>query len=442
MATTEQFLTSGSSTTSYTFSIDTIKDSDIKVKVNGSNLTYTTSTPSAGQYKISGSGITLGTAANAIHVYRETELENGDSATYVAGSSIRAADLNANHKLVRFASQEQNQITTTEDIKDSAVTSAKIKDETIVNADVSGSAGISYSKLNLNGQIVIGDLASGTLDSRYYTETESEALFLRQDSSENIASGDTWSSTDSKVATSAAIDARIIDLVDDVGGFVPIANETSFPNANPDVNNGAGTLVSIKALSSNLVSNGSGVATITNGTVGNSTVTITGLANSTTYASTFGMIVETTSTLNTYSFHRYVPKATEVHSVATNMTNLVSVAGNETNINAVVANATNINEVANNSANINTVAGEITLAEDLGSIANALTTYTGNDINTVADNISNVNTVANNINNLSGASFSVDQSAKTTGSLVYYDGSEFKADTTTTKSSLVIGGNF
>ena len=440
MATTEQFLTGG--TTSYTFSIDKIKDSDIKVKVNGASLTYTTNaSPSAGQYYVSGSSITLGTASNAIHVYRETDLDTA-AATFVAGSSIKAADLNAVHNLTRLASQEQNQITTTEDIKDSAVTSAKIKDETIVNADVSGSAGISYSKLNLNGQIVIGDLASGTLDSRYYTETESEALFLRQDSSENIASGDTWSSTDSKVATSAAIDARIIDLVDDVGGFVPIANETSFPNANPDVNNGAGTLVSIKALSSNLVSNGSGVATITNGTVGNSTVTITGLANSTTYASTFGMIVETTSTLNTYSFHRYVPKATEVHSVATNMTNLVSVAGNETNINAIVANATNINAVANNSANINTVAGEITLAEDLGSIANALTTYTGNDINTVADNISSVNTVANSISNLSSASFSVNQKNKTTGSLVYYDGSEFKADTTTTKSSLVIGGNF
>ena len=32
-----------------------------------------------------------------------------------------------------------------------------------------------------------------------------------------------------------AIDNRIIDLVDDVGGFEPIANETSFPNANPNL---------------------------------------------------------------------------------------------------------------------------------------------------------------------------------------------------------------
>ena len=38
---------------------------------------------------------------------------------------------------------------------------------------------------------------------------------------------------DTTIATTAAINDRIIDLVDDVGGFVPIANETSFPTSNP-----------------------------------------------------------------------------------------------------------------------------------------------------------------------------------------------------------------
>ncbi len=179
------------------------------------------------------------------------------------------------------------------------------------------------------------ELTGGALDGRYFTETEADARFYRLGSVEEIQSGETWAAADNKIATTSAIDARITDLIDDVGGFVPIANETSFPNANPDVNNGAGTLVSIKALSSNLTSNGSGVATIANGTVGNSTVTITGLENSTTYASTLGMIVETTSTLNTYTFHRVTPKATEVTTVATNISNINSVASNITNINSV-----------------------------------------------------------------------------------------------------------
>ena len=818
MATTEQFLTSGSATTSYTFSIDKIKDSDIKVKVNGSNLTYTTSTPSAGQYKISGSGITLGTAVDAIHVYRETELENGDSATYVAGSSIRAADLNANHKLVRFASQEQNQIVTTEDIRDSAITSAQIKDGTIVDGDISSTAEIAVNKLaqsgtnrqvlqtngtnvewtsnvdlpgtldvsgaadfdsnvtvdgnqtvggtlgvtgattlsslnasgntviggNLDvtgtfdvtgtsnytgqqtvpggalvknirvgldgasevstssgnltldsatgtvavddaltvagsltvtgttnlandsigsaeidssivdgniaagaaiahtklagaaggkvllgnssnvvtattvsgdvtinssgvtsiasGSIVEGDIANnavtmaklasgalptditvnadnlvansvgtseiatdavngtkladnavdtehiaadavttakinnsavtnakvatnaidagklqdscvisqkiaanavngtkiaddainsehyvdgsidtahiansnittakiadsnittakiaddavtnakiadgtldgryytetelnagqldnryytetelnaGQLDNRYYTETESDARYFNISTGDTIKDGDTFPDNDTTIATTAAINDRIIDLVDDVGGFVPIANETSFPNANPDVNNGTGTLVSIKALSSNLTSNGSGVATIANGTVGNSTVTITGLANSTTYLSTYGLIVETTSTLNTYTFHRQVPIATEISSVAGSISNVNTVAGSISNVNAVAGNATNINAVAADATDIGAVAGKATEIGRLGtadavSDMNTLgTTAIVSDLNTLADISSNITTVAGvstNVTTVAGISGNV-----------------------------------
>ena len=333
------------------------------------------------------------------------------------------------------------------------------------------------------------ELNAGQLDNRYYTETEVDANFYKVGSAAEIASGETWSASDTKVATTAAIDARITDLVDDVGGFVPIANETSFPNANPDVNNGAGTLVSIKALSGNLTSNGSGVATISNGTVGNSTVTINGLENSTTYAATLGMIVETTSTLNTYTFHRVTPKATEVTTVASNISNVNAVANNSTNINAVAGNATNINTVAGANSNITTVAGansnittvatnitdvnnfadlyqiatsapstdgggnslatgdlwfdsssnktlkvhngtafqavsptqsvlndisivsgQITFTEDLGSITEALTTGTGNNINTVASSIANVNTVAGNnanVNTVAGISSNV-----------------------------------
>ena len=292
-------------------------------------------------------------------------------------------------------------------------------------------------------KITDSEIATGTLDNRYFTETESDARYFRQDSSETIASGDTWSSSDAFVATTGAIDARVVDLVDDVGGFVPIANETSFPNANPDVNNGAGTLVSIKALTNNIVSNGSGVATISNGTVGNSTVTINGLANSTTYAATFGMIVETTTTLNTYTFHRLVPKDTEVTTVAANATAIATAATNVADIN----NFADIYQISNSAPtaradssslangdlwfdsssnkvlmiydgssgdgfsaatpnqsdliNINIVAGHITFAEDLGLITDAVNTGSGNNsVNTVAGSIANVNTAATNIANI------------------------------------------
>lgn len=439
MATTEEFKNGGS--TSYPFSIEYIKATDIKVKVDDTPLTYN-STPTSGQYKVSGTTVTLGAVAAAgsgnVHIYRTTDLDTA-GATFAAGSSIRAQDLNACHDLVRLASQEQQQIQTTSDIKDQAVTSAKIKDGTIVDGDISSSAAISYNKLNLTGTLQITDLQSGTLDSRYFTETESDARYFQQDSSETISSGTTWSSADTHIATTAAINARIIDLIEEVGGFVPVTNETSFPDANPDINNGNGTIVSVQAVSTDLVPS-SGTVTIANGRGTGKPVIITGVTA--TIPNGFGMLLETTSTTHTYTFHRLIAKATEVHTVASNITNINAVNTNQSNINAVAANETSINKVVGNETNINLVSGELTpLATDLGFITNSLTSGTpGNDINTVADNINDVKDVATSLGD--GSFFTVDAVNKTTGSVVYYDGSKFKADTTTTKSTLVTGGNF
>ena len=304
---------------------------------------------------------------------------------------------------------------------------------------------------NITGSAVVTSGTSSS-DTQVYSAKRAEERFYGKDTLGEIQSGETWSSTDDKVATTAAIDARVIDLVDDVGGFVPIATELAFPNANPDINNGAGTLVSIQALSTAYTSNGSGQFTISNGTVGNSTVTITGATASTTFAAGFGMILETTTTLNTYTFHRYVPKATEVttvagsisnvntvagaisnvNSVAGSISNVNSVAGNATNINSAVSNASNINAAVSNATNINTVAGNnanvttvagissnvTTVANDAtdignvsGSIANVNTTASSiSNVNTVAGSISNVNTVAgnnSNINTVAGISGNV-----------------------------------
>ncbi len=48
-------------------------------------------------------------------------------------------------------------------IANGAVTSAKILDGTIVNADINASAAIAYSKLNLTNSIVSGDIVDGTI---------------------------------------------------------------------------------------------------------------------------------------------------------------------------------------------------------------------------------------------------------------------------------------
>jgi len=126
------------------------------------------------------------------------------------------------------------------------------------------------------------------------------------------------SASDVQIPSAQAVNERIVEVVTEVGGFVPIPNENNFPDANPDINDGAGTIVSIKALAANLVANGSGVATIANGNVSsNATITINGLTAGSTIASGLGILVETTSTLHTYAFHRTVVDSTGVSNAQT-----------------------------------------------------------------------------------------------------------------------------
>ena len=276
-------------------------------------------------------------------------------------------------------------------------------------------------------------------DTSFYTTQAADSRFFVTSSSETIKDGDTFPDNDTTIATTAAINDRIVDLVDDVGGFVPIANETSFPSANPDVNNSAGTIVSIQALTS-AITTGSGVTThtINNGAGSGNNVTITGLTASTTYPAGMGMLLETSATSGNgsssppraYTFHRLVPKATEVTTVASNNTNINTVATNIANVNSAATNMSNINAVGNNASNINAVAGQITFAEDLGLITESLTTETGNNINTVATNINDINSFSDIYRVASSApSSSLDEGDlwydSANNKLKYYDGSNW-----------------
>jgi len=312
-----------------------------------------------------------------------------------------------------------NDAVTTDKIGDNSISTALIQDDAVTIGKIADAAIVTNSE----------QASHSVDDATFFTTAAAEARYFNASTGETIKDGQTFPDNDTTIATTAAINDRIIDLVDDVGGFVPIANETSFPNANPDVNNGAGTLVSIQALSQNLTSNGSGQISISNGTVGNSTVTITNAGANKTFTSGFGIIVETTSTLNTYAFHRYVPQATEittvagsignvntvagsianVNSVGTNIANVNSVAGNATNINSAVSNASNINSAVSNASNITTVAGISGNVTTVAGISSDVTTVAndGSDIGTVSTNIANVNNVGGSIANVNTVAGSI-----------------------------------
>ena len=474
--TTEEFLTAGSTT--YQTSIEKLKDTDLKVNIGGAPQQYVTSSPSTGQYTVTNNPTTivLGTAASGeVHIYRETDVET-PAAVFVAGSSIRANDLNAIHDMARFAAVEHRNNIITADIRDGQITSAKILDGTIVDADINASANIQGSKL-ANDSVSLDKLGSGTLpsditvdsnnfnisefDSRYYTETEldggqldnryytetelnsgqldnryfteteltsggaldsnyyteteldagqldtryfteteltsggaldgryytetelltngvldsrylsqsaADARYFNISTGDTIKDGDVFPDNDTTIASTAAINDRIIDLIDDVGGFVPIANETSFPTANPDANNGTGTIVSVKTASTTLTPSGTTV-TITNGAGTGNTVTITGVTSA--IPQDFGFLVETTTTLHTYSFHRLVPKATEVTTVASNISAINTANTNASDISTTASDIANVNAVANDIANVNTVSSNLV---NINAVANSLGT--------------------------------------------------------------------
>ena len=311
--------------------------------------------------------------------------------------------------------------------------------ETAATADQTASE---IKTLLQSDKLTLSEMNLTSLDGRYFTEAESDARYFKQDASETIASGNTWSSNDNFIATTAAIDLRVIELVDDVGGFVPIANETSFPTTNPDINTSGsakgGTIVSVIAASTNLTAQSGTTLTIANGRGTGNAVIITGV--SATIPSGFGFLVETTATDHTYAFHRLVPKATEVSTVAANAVNIAAAGANVTNIDSFAdryqistsahttrsdgstlaagdlwfdSSSNKVMMVYDASAgdgfspitpnqatltNINIVAGHVTFTEDLGNITDAVNTGSGNNsVNTVGSNITNVNTAATNI---------------------------------------------
>ena len=325
-------------------------------------------------------------------------VDNAVSSSKFADNSVATAKLNDN--AVTAAKINANAVTeakinagavTNSKLGADSVNGSKIADDSIDSEHiVDGSIDTAHIGDN---QVTLAKIADATIvtnseqashtpdDNTFYTTLSADTRFLNKDTSELINSGNTWSASDDKIATTAAIDARVIDLVDDVGGFVAITNETSFPNTNPDLNDGAGTIVSVKALASSHTANGSGQITIANGTLNNSTVTLTGLGASETIAAGFGILVESTTTNHTYAFHRLVPKATEVTTVASKATEigLLGTADAVSDMNTLgttqtvsdmntLAAISGLNSLASNSANVTTVANNLASVNNFAEV--------------------------------------------------------------------------
>jgi len=154
----------GNATKQFTF--PSIKEADVKVdvdgviKTSGNHYNITSYTTTGGGNVVFTSG-NIPVSPAAIRIFRDTDVDS-PKATYTAGSSVKAADLNANHEQLLFAAQEeQNQTVQTADIKDGAVTSAKIKDGNVIESKLASDA-VTTTKIADNA-VTMAKLGSGTL---------------------------------------------------------------------------------------------------------------------------------------------------------------------------------------------------------------------------------------------------------------------------------------
>ncbi len=364
----------------------------------------------------------VGTAKIAADAIDGTKLADNavDSEHYTDGSIDRvhlSADIIDSTKLADDAVNSEhyvdgsidhvhlaNDIIDGDNIQDDVVNSEHIAAGALDNEHYAAG---SITSDKLNAATVITSSEQSTTDgsdTSFFTSAAADARYFNISSGDTIKDGQTFPDNDTTIATTAAINDRIIDIVNDVGGFDIIESEQHFPNSNPQGQAGSAAVLSIKAASTNLVPSGT-TLTISNGNLANNAnITITGVTS--TIPSGFGFIVESTSTLHTYTFHRLVPKATEVTTVAGKATEIGRLGTAAAVEDMSILGTTDV--VADMAIlGTNDVVADMNLlaVSDVISDMNTLAvTDVINDMDTVAAAVTNVNNVGNNITNVNSVS--------------------------------------
>ena len=186
----QQFYDGGSGISLFNYNFPSLKESDIKVTVDGEPVTafkinnYNPTT--GGQVDITSGNTAIGT--QNVRVYRQTEPEKL-SATFVAGSSITANDLNNCHKQTLFLADENT--TAINNLASTNPTSALQ-----INGSHIADGSISSSKID-DLQVKAVDLSSHTSDDNERAVTTDHI----RDSAVTTAKLNDNAVTDAKLAT-------------------------------------------------------------------------------------------------------------------------------------------------------------------------------------------------------------------------------------------------
>ena len=184
MAVTQNSYTADGSTSVFSFTFQYIKQADVKVSLDGVRQPTTAySFPTATSVQLNA----VPANGKVVRIFRETEIDDS-RATFFPGSAIRAQDLNDNDEQKLFSLQE---------LSDQYVT--KENGEFVTNVD-----------LNSNKLTDVGEpTAASDAATKNYVDTQTWS-----DTGETIDSNEAWISTNSRIATTGAIEGRIRDKID------------------------------------------------------------------------------------------------------------------------------------------------------------------------------------------------------------------------------------
>lgn len=336
--------------------IEYLRQADISVTVNGTAQTITTDYT----FNAAGTSIVLNNSVSnaTVVITRTTSIEDA-TVSFTAGSTLTAADLNNSDRQNRFALQEFSDTygglttgdqdlsalagfiggsETWESDDEHAATTAGIDarvDDKIDDAltdDIAAGDGVTITDDSPGaGQITIGlDADIATLrDMQAGAATQLAALTSDElaildgatvtTDELNQLDGNTLTNTFNSGETdefpsSNAINGHVVGLMNALGGFVAIADDQSFPETNPDPEDNAGTVVSI-ANAGGLVIDANGTSTTGRTITSDTTVTITDfpdVMDSTTVQDGLGLQVQTTTTLNTYTYHKLIAREDDI----------------------------------------------------------------------------------------------------------------------------------
>jgi len=298
------------------FSFPSIKEADIKVdvdgvtKTSGNHYNITSYTTTGGGNVVFTSG-NIPASPQSIRIRRDTDVDTA-KATFTAGSSVKAGDLNNNMTQILYAAQEeQNQTIVTSDLKDGSITSAKILDGTIVNADVNTSAAIAGTKISpdFGSQNIVttGTAATGalTVTGNIAVSGTVDGIDIATDVAANTAkitnqthTGDVTGSVALTIASGAVNSDKIANgaiVNDDVNASAAIAHSklAAVPDGQIIVGSGS-TVPTAVAISGDITLANDGAVTIANdaveiGMLGCEQTTIT---NSDSHIPTSGAVVD------------------------------------------------------------------------------------------------------------------------------------------------------